>query len=101
MEVLIQMAELDREWVKKQIDKAIGAQSSMVKAERDHRDKLTKHPDVAETYDRIIRDDEKNLNKFKEVGKRYGIDKPSSEGAGGIMGALKGMAESATAADAF
>lgn len=94
------MGELHMDWMKKQVDRAINAQNSMLNSERDHRDRLTKHPDVAETYDAIIRDDEKDLNRFKEVGRRYGIDKPSTEG-GGIFGGLRSRVERKISEDAF
>ncbi|MCE5200149.1 MAG: hypothetical protein ABFD54_02100 [Armatimonadota bacterium] len=95
------MVNVDKEWVKKQLDKAISAEQSIIESEKDHRDKLAGHRDLSVMYDRIIQDDEKHLDELKGVGRRYGIESSKMEGAGRIAGRLKGMAEGMVATDSF
>lgn len=94
------MADIDRDWIQKQLSKGIAAEESLIRAEKDHRSLDV--PDTADTYDQIIRDDEKHLDVMKAIATRYGRSEGGSmESAGGLLGSLKSTMEGVMAADPF
>ena len=95
------MADVDKDWINKQLGKAISAEESVLKSERDHRNNA-KSAELRNVYDRLIQDDEKHLNDMKKIGEKYGFTGGGvMESAGGIVGGLKSAAESVAMADPF
>lgn len=99
--VELDMATVDRDWIKKQIEKGISAEQSVIRAEKDHRDKM-KFSDISNVYDMIIQDDESHVDSLKAIASSYGAEEHGSmESAGGLLGSLKSAVESVGAADPF
>lgn len=95
------MANVDRDWIKKQFGKGIAAEESLIRAEKEHRDHM-RVPDAAGIYEQIIRDDEKHLDAMKAIAARYGLQNTGPmETVGGLLGGLKSAMESVVAADPF
>lgn len=95
------MAEVDKDWIKKQMSKAVSAEESVLKAERDHRERLA-DTEFAGMYDQIIREDEAHLDHLKRIGEKYGYE-PSGvmETAGMVAGGVKSVTEAVTTSDPF
>jgi hypothetical protein len=92
---------VDRDWIKQQMAKAVSAEESVLKAERDHRERL-RHENIATVYDRIIMDDERHLEDLKTLGRRYGHESGGvMQGAGGLLGGLKSAVEGVGTSDPF
>lgn len=95
------MTEVHTDWIKKQMQKAIAAEQSLLRAEKDHREKI-EPKQVGAVYDRIISDDEKHISEFKKVGEKYGLQtSEAAEAGGGVVAAAKSMVEDVTTSDPF
>lgn len=95
------MANVDKDWVKQQMAKAISAEQSVVKSEKEHREKI-KDPEIAGLYDHVIEQDEKHLDELQQIAGKYGRESGGvMEGAGGILGGLKSALESVGTSDPF
>lgn len=95
------MPDVDKDWVKQQMAKAISAEQSVLKAEKDHRDR-TDRQEIVSLYDRLIRDDEKHLDELKRIAGKYGHEAGGMmESAGGLLGGVKSAVEEIGTADPF
>ena len=95
------MPNVDRDWIKQQMGKAISAEQGVLKAEKDHRERI-EDPEISSVYDRVIAEDEKHLEDLKQIAEKYGFEaKGTMEAGGGILGGLKSLVEEVTTTDPF
>ncbi|MCE5200148.1 MAG: hypothetical protein ABFD54_02095 [Armatimonadota bacterium] len=91
----------DKEWIAKQMSKAISAEESLLETEKHHREQM-QTGEVAAVYDRLIKDDEKHLNTLKQIGEKYGTKGGGvMEAAGDVLAGVKSTAETVATSDPF